>query len=735
MGILILHSLPLTSARRSFLVLSSLLFFSSPSLLARTQLSGHVIAWGYNFFGQTNVPPALDGVVAVAAGLNHSLALRANGTVVAWGDNAQGQANVPANLTDVIAISAAAHSVGLKSDGTVVVWGAPQASVTTVPPTAVSVKAIATGSGGGGNIYTLALRTDGTVVAWGNGGAETNVPVGLDGVTAIAAGSYHCLAMKSNGTVVAWGLNERGQATPPPNLTGVVAIRAGQMSSFALKSDGSVIKWGGDEDNNLPPGLGPLTDLQVGLSHAIGLRADGTVLGWGFSLGVGTLSGLPAVFAISTKGNHNLAITREPLIISISPSLQGSIGGTATFSVVASGEQLSYQWQHNGTNLPLQSSTTLTLSNLQTTHAGVYTVIVSNPFGSVVSPERTLSFPPPVITSSPQPLQLTRGETATFEVTATGLQPLIFQWARDGAAILNVSSPILTIPFVRLADSGSYSVKIIDAAGGSTTTSPVALTVSDPRLISLSLIPSADTSIFSSGSNPQGEVSILAGTRLNGVRDRGLIRFDLSSLPAGAQLESCSFTINTSFKLPRAPANSDFALYRLLVDWANSATWFGWGSPGGTPGIDFSSAKSAVQFVIGFGSYEFAGPGLFEDVRSWMADPASNKGWLLKSESEQVPGTARHFASGESATPPHLLLNYVLPPAAPKISDPQLTAQELHFNLEAAAGWIYHVEFRENVADGDWTTIQTLPAGPDSRLLEFRIPLTSAHGFYRLLVE
>ena len=49
--------------------------------------STNVVGWGYNVQGQTTVPASLSNVVAVAGGLGHSLALRADGTVAAWGDN------------------------------------------------------------------------------------------------------------------------------------------------------------------------------------------------------------------------------------------------------------------------------------------------------------------------------------------------------------------------------------------------------------------------------------------------------------------------------------------------------------------------------------------------------------------------------------------------------------------------------------------------------------------------
>src|SRR5262245_19879549 len=72
----------------------------------------------------------------------------------------------------------------------------------------------------------------------------TDVPPGLDGVAAVAAGWMHVLALKSNGTVVAWGSNYSGQTNVPAGLSHVTAIGAGLAHSLAVTSDGRVVAWG-----------------------------------------------------------------------------------------------------------------------------------------------------------------------------------------------------------------------------------------------------------------------------------------------------------------------------------------------------------------------------------------------------------------------------------------------------------------------------------------------------------
>jgi len=83
---------------------------------------------------------------------------------------------------------------------------------------------------------------------------ETTVPVAAKNCVAIAAGMTHCLALTVEGRVVAWGNNDSGQTSVPATaLTGVVKIAAGPYSSIALKKDGTVITWGDNKGGSQNP--------------------------------------------------------------------------------------------------------------------------------------------------------------------------------------------------------------------------------------------------------------------------------------------------------------------------------------------------------------------------------------------------------------------------------------------------------------------------------------------------
>ncbi|WMJ73330.1 Ig-like domain-containing protein [Cytophagaceae bacterium ABcell3] len=61
------------------------------------------------------------------------------------------------------------------------------------------------------------------------------------------------------------------------------------------------------------------------------------------------------------------------------------IGETATFSVSASGESLSYQWRKDGEDISGATNSTLTIENVSESDLGSYTVVVSNSYDTIES--------------------------------------------------------------------------------------------------------------------------------------------------------------------------------------------------------------------------------------------------------------------------------------------------------------------------------------------------------------
>ncbi len=186
-----------------------------------------------------------------------------------------------------------------------------------------------------------------------------------------------------------------------------------------------------------------------------------------------------------------------------------------------------------------------------------------------------------------------------------------------------------------------------------------------------------------------GKVGVDGGQRLR----RALVKFDVSGIPANAVVNSVEvrFVITN---VPQSGAAADTAtLHTLDQDWGESgsnppgaegggaaaqsgdATWLhtffnteSWTNPGG----DFEAQVSATApfgtsnpEVLTFAST----PELISDVEAWMADAASNHGWMLRGD-EIRSMNARRVASrecpgdpscGEAA--PTLTIDYSVPSA------------------------------------------------------------------------
>jgi alpha-tubulin suppressor-like RCC1 family protein len=279
---------------------------------AGASTTGNAWAWGMNADGELgngSVSPYsglstpgqvanLTGVVSVAGGEEHSLALRSDGTVWAWGNDGWGQLGnggytrslTPiqvSGLTKVMSIAAGdKHNLAVKSDGTVWAWGFNYYGQVRIGP-----------SGDRGNVLSPVQVT------------------GLTGVVAVAAGGDTSFALKSDRTVWAWGYDGQGQlgngtsnenphGTPTKvnRLSTAVAIGAGVSHALAVLADGRVAAWGDNQTSELGAtttskcsvyqspcspvpvlvaGLSGVKAVAGGYGNSLALKSDGTAWGWG----------------------------------------------------------------------------------------------------------------------------------------------------------------------------------------------------------------------------------------------------------------------------------------------------------------------------------------------------------------------------------------------------------------------------------------------------------------------
>src|SRR5262245_52820200 len=184
----------------------------------------------------------------------------------------------------------------------------------------------------------------------------------------------------------------------------------------------------------------------------------------------------------------------------------------------------------------------------------------------------------------------------------------------------------------------------------------------------VSLAPAKDNTLYedpvgslSNGSGP----TFFAGrtAQATGSIRRGLLEFDLGTIPSGSIITSARLVLHAS---QGQAGTTTISLHRVLAAWGEGAsnaggsgglgapsapgdaTWIHtffpslfWGAPGG----DFAGPASGTQSVGGIAFYTW-GPNaaMAADVQAWLDSPASNFGWLLQGD-ETVGATSRRFDS------------------------------------------------------------------------------------------
>ena len=193
----------------------------------------------------------------------------------------------------------------------------------------------------------------------------------------------------------------------------------------------------------------------------------------------------------STLSNEvDLSITQNIIApaVTVHPINQEIVENqNVSFSIAATGTvPLTYQWYENGVPISevISTNNILNLINVPISkHNYIYYCIVSNSGGSDTSGNATLIVNEiiiaPTITTQPLDSTVNEGEPVTFNIVATGTEPLSYQWYKDSIVIVNEIYDTLYIASASSVDSGLYYcivTNLVDSIQSSTATLTINVT-------------------------------------------------------------------------------------------------------------------------------------------------------------------------------------------------------------------------------------------------------------------
>ena len=188
-----------------------------------------------------------------------------------------------------------------------------------------------------------------------------------------------------------------------------------------------------------------------------------------------------------------LTVSAPPVITVQPQSVTANLDEIVTFSVTATGADLQYQWQYEtptGSTWKNATATgnktdTLTVPATESRNGYSYRCKVTNAAGEDISAPATLTVTSgPVITAQPQNLTVALGETASFNVTATG-SDLSYLWyyktptATKFVKTTSASGKTAVYSVTTQAKHNGYQYYCVvtDANGQTATSNTVTLTV------------------------------------------------------------------------------------------------------------------------------------------------------------------------------------------------------------------------------------------------------------------
>ncbi len=231
------------------------------------------------------------------------------------------------------------------------------------------------------------------------------------------------------------------------------------------------------------------TKMQIGVKIGCKIQTAAAVAAMLFAFGTAAQANVRVRPSSINFGSQAVGSASASHTVTITNESRRSITISSVTSSVA-------QFSYSGPSLPanlndgqsLTGSITFDPSAAQvysgtlkfTESSGVVISIALSGTGSGTTP--VITPVAPTISTQPGSASIVAGQSATFNIAATGTTPMTYQWSKNGAAISGATSSSYTTPAETTADNNAQFTAVVSNSAGSATSNAAVLTVTSPAV-------------------------------------------------------------------------------------------------------------------------------------------------------------------------------------------------------------------------------------------------------------